>query len=94
MRPNQDAVVTSKITAALGELGHRPRNFEIRDHGAHRLYSTAIVVRDDENFSEAAISELLVSYNRLGLVKPIVYRVEEYPADKPNFTRVYITVCI
>lgn len=89
-----DEVVFGKIVSILGELGYYPDSYDVNDAGMHRLYSVRITVRDDEEISEDRIRAFLNVYNAVGIVKPQLYGIEDYPAELRNFSHLYLTFYI
>lgn len=90
--PCEDAVVIGKLTAAMGELGLPLCDLEIRNQGSHRLYIAEVVARDDYSITESEVKRLLDAYNRVGVIKPQLFSVEEYPTETRNVSHCYITV--
>lgn len=71
-------------------------DYSIRDTGPHRLYAFHADVRDDVGNEQlaASVDAALTAYRAISGVKPLLYGIEDYPGPWPNWSSVYITVCV
>lgn len=71
-------------------------DYEIVDAGPHRLYAFYAHVRDDINSEQlaASVDASLTAYRAISSVKPLLYEIEDYPGQVPNWSNVYIAICV
>lgn len=64
----------------------------IWESGSHRLYQWEVISRDDDPFSAEGFETALLSLNTMGVFKPQLHSVDEYPVACSNLTNYYVTV--